>query len=203
MSETSPLFRDGVFHHGRCPLPEQRSGSEKAVREDVRGPHAGFGARSPAQHTALTRGREQQRAVLAVQVLHGRDPGVPRVPVVEVVQLLPFLPVPETSGKERSVVREMQTKATGRSPSRLPGRPLSRRAMSSGRMWTSSPSAQGGLSRGCHGARSPTAGCAETSSAHGQATNGGTTVRMTQVQSERARVSGRPRAHEQHRVSQS
>lgn len=128
-SETSHLFRDGAFHRRRCSLPEQRSGSEKAVCEDVRGPHAGFGARGPAPRTALTRGREQQRAVLAVQVLHGRDPGVPRVPVVEVVQFLPFLPVPETSGKERrSVVREMQTKATGRFPPSLPGWPLSRRA---------------------------------------------------------------------------
>jgi hypothetical protein len=43
----------------------------------------------------LTCGRQQKGAVLAVQVLHGSDPGIPRVSIVEIVQLLPFLPVPK------------------------------------------------------------------------------------------------------------
>lgn len=84
--------------------------------------HAGFG--DPAPRGPLTCGREQQRAVLAVQILHGGDPGVPRVAVVEVIQLLPLFPVPETSGKERGrlVVRETQTKCTGQlSPTRQGG----------------------------------------------------------------------------------
>lgn len=57
---------------------------------------------SPATRAPLTRGREQQGAVLAVEVLHGGDPRVPGVSVVEVIQLLPLLPVPETEGNERS-----------------------------------------------------------------------------------------------------
>lgn len=61
------------------------------------------GAKAPeGGQCALTRGCEQQGAVLAIQVLHGRDPRVPRVPVVEIIQLLPFLPVPETVGGRSS-----------------------------------------------------------------------------------------------------
>lgn len=51
---------------------------------------------------SFTCGSEQQGAVLAVQVFHGRDPRVPRVPVVEIVQLFPFLPVPKTVGGRNS-----------------------------------------------------------------------------------------------------
>lgn len=44
----------------------------------------------------LTCGCQQQGTVLTIQVLHGGDPGVPRVAIVEIVQLLSFLPVPKT-----------------------------------------------------------------------------------------------------------
>lgn len=51
--------------------------------------------RPRATPVRLTCGCQQQGAVLAIQVLHGGDPGVPRVAIVEVVQLLSFLPVPK------------------------------------------------------------------------------------------------------------
>lgn len=83
--------------------------------------------RSPV-HTLLTCGREQERAVLAVQILHGSDPGVPRVPVVEIVQLLPFLPVPKASGSKRGIrpaVRDTTNKPGGVAISHPPGWPPS------------------------------------------------------------------------------
>lgn len=53
-----------------------------------------------------TCGSEQQRAVLAVQVLHGGDAGVAWVPVVEVVQLLSFLPIPEAAPQKQRTAGE-------------------------------------------------------------------------------------------------
>ena len=53
---------------------------------------------APWRAALLTCGRQQQGAVLPVQVLHRCDPGVPWVPVVEIIQFFPFLPVPETGG---------------------------------------------------------------------------------------------------------
>lgn len=75
-----------------APLPANGQGPRK-----LNSAAASQAPRRPRLHT-LTCGREQQRAVLAVQVLHSGDASVAGVPVVEVVQLLPFLPVPETPG---------------------------------------------------------------------------------------------------------
>lgn len=65
---------------------------------------------APWRAALLTCGRQQQGAVLPVQVLHRCDPGVPWVPVVEIIQFFPFLPVPETGGGKntRSVLGSLR-----------------------------------------------------------------------------------------------
>lgn len=109
----------------------------------------------------LTRGREQQRAVLAVEVLHGGDPGVPGVPVVEVIQLLPLLPVPETLEEREGLLSgERSRKPQGGPPPPLLGWPHGPTAAASPGTCTQTACEHGcrALARGRPEARDPAPG---------------------------------------------
>lgn len=112
-SRTSPprcACHDGGLHLGLVsPLYQKKQlRSQAPCCQFVLGPctcplpplHQGLG---PHHGNLLTCGCEQEGAILAIQILHGRDPRVPRVSVVEIIQLLPFLPVPKASGNKREI----------------------------------------------------------------------------------------------------
>lgn len=73
-------------------------------------------ARGPGGHTmaTLTCGRQQQGAVLAIQIFQGSNPGVTWVTIVEVIQLLTLLPIPEAAIHQTQSMKRDYTVYEGR-----------------------------------------------------------------------------------------